>query len=59
VGILWRRRPFEESLYRCVEGHLYSVRIEGTAVTTEDHESVESWLERRVGVEPPERPPGL
>jgi hypothetical protein len=58
-GLLWRRRSFEEKLYRCGEGHVYSVRIEGGAVSTESYESVEEWLERRLGVQAPERPPGL
>jgi hypothetical protein len=42
---LWRRRPFEEALYRCAEGHVY--------------ESVDEWLERKTGTERLERPPGL
>jgi hypothetical protein len=56
---LWRRRPFEEQLFRCDEGHVYSVRVEGEVISTEPYESVEEWLERKLGVEAPERPPGL
>jgi hypothetical protein len=60
---LWRRRSFEERLYRCAERHVYSVRSErsrGTEqVTTAAHESVEDWLRTRVGAEPSIRPPGL
>ncbi|HLM93349.1 MAG TPA: hypothetical protein VK273_06035 [Gaiellaceae bacterium] len=56
---LWRRRPFEEALYRCAEGHVYSVRNEGGSVTTEPYESVDEWLERKTGTERLERPPGL
>lgn len=59
VGPFWRRRRFEETLYRCEEGHIYSVRVEGEAVTSEPHESVEAWLERKTGAHAPERPPGL
>ena len=40
VGFLWCKRPFEEQLYRCAEGHFYSVRVTQDAVTTEMHESV-------------------
>jgi hypothetical protein len=56
---LWRRRSFEEQLFRCAEGHVYSVRIEGGDVSIEAHESVADWLERKTGVQAPERPPGL
>jgi hypothetical protein len=58
-GMLWRRRAFEEQLYRCEEGHVYSVRTEGGAVSVEPYESVEEWLERKLRVDAPERPPGL
>lgn len=57
--MLWRRRAFEEQLFRCGEGHVYSVRTEGGAVSTEPYESVDEWLERKLGVSAPERPPGL
>ena len=56
---LWRRQRFEERLYRCAEGHVYSVRTEGDAVTTAPYESVDEWLERKIGIDAPERPPGL
>jgi len=56
---LWRRQPFEEALYRCPEGHVYSVRTEGDSVTSEPYESVDEWLERRTGTDRLERPPGL
>jgi hypothetical protein len=56
---LWRRRSFEETLFRCPYAHIYSVRVEGDSVTTEAYESVDAWLERKMGSEPPERPPGL
>jgi hypothetical protein len=56
---LWRRRPFEEALYRCAEGHVYAVRTEGGSITAEPYESVDEWLERKTGTERPERPPGL
>ena len=56
---LWRRRAFEERLYRCPEGHVYAVRTEGDAVSTEPYESIDEWLERKSGVDAPERPPGL
>lgn len=56
---LWRRRPFEERLYRCEEGHVYAVRTEGGEVATTAYESVDEWLERKTGTERPERPPGL
>jgi hypothetical protein len=63
IGPLWRRRQFEEKLFRCAEGHVYSVRVEcgrgGESLTTEGHESVEDWLRARTGAEPPSRPPGL
>ena len=56
---LWRRAPFEEQLYRCREGHVYAVRTESGHTSAEPYDSVEEWLERTIGVEPPERPPGL
>ena len=56
---LWRRRSFEEALFRCAEGHVYAVRTEGGSVTAEPYESVDEWLERKTGTERPERPPGL
>jgi hypothetical protein len=56
---LWRRRPFEERLYRCTEGHVYSVRTEGSELVTAAYESVDEWLERKSGSERPDRPPGL
>jgi hypothetical protein len=63
TGILWRRRHFEERLYRCAEGHIYSVRIEsgrgGESVSLEVWEDVDGWLRERTGVEPSHRPPGL
>lgn len=63
TGSLWRRRAFEETLFRCAEGHVYSVRVErgrgAESVTTEGHESVEEWLRARTGAEPPTRPPGF
>jgi hypothetical protein len=55
---LWRRRAFEEALYRCAEGHVYAVRTEDGSVTSEPYESVDEWLERKTGTERPERPPG-
>jgi hypothetical protein len=57
--VLWRRRRFEEQLFRCEEGHVYSVRTEGGTVSAEPYESVEEWLEHKLGVDAPERPPGL
>jgi hypothetical protein len=59
VGFLWWKRPFEEQLYRCAEGHIYSVRVSGEGTTIEPHESVEAWLRERTGAEVPDRPPGL
>jgi hypothetical protein len=63
VGLLWGRRAFEERLYRCAEGHVYSVRVErqrrGERITAEPHGSVDEWLRARTGREPLERPPGL
>lgn len=59
VGFLWWKRPFEEQLYRCAEGHIFSVRVSEGATTTELHESVEAWLEARTGRDAPSRPPGL
>ena len=63
VGLLWRKRAFDERLYRCAEGHVYSVRVtQGRSedtVTTELHESVDDWLRSRTGSELPPRPSGL
>ena len=59
VGFLWWKKPFEEQLYRCVEGHIYSVRVSGDETVVEPHESVEAWLEARTGSHAPARPPGL
>jgi hypothetical protein len=59
VGFLWWKRPFEERLYRCLEGHIYSVRVSGESMTIEPHDSVEDWLKARTGSEAPTRPPGL
>jgi len=59
VGFLWWKRPFEEQLYRCAEGHIYSVHVTEEETTTELHESVEAWLRARLGGEEPTRPPGL
>jgi rRNA maturation protein Nop10 len=56
---LWRRRPFEEQLFRCPEGHVYSVRSEGGRTSSEPYESVSDWLSRKTGTDAPERPPGL
>lgn len=56
---LWRRRTFEEQLYRCTEGHVFSVRDEGGEITTRPYDSVDAWLERTTGMDAPERPPGL
>ncbi|HET6657844.1 MAG TPA: hypothetical protein VFG61_08120 [Gaiellaceae bacterium] len=56
---LFRRRAFEEQLFRCRKGHIYSVRSEGGRVSIESYESVGEWLERKTGAEAPERPPGL
>ena len=56
---LWRRRSFEEALYRWAEGHVYAVRTEGGSVTTEAYDSIADWLERKTGTERPERPPGF
>jgi rRNA maturation protein Nop10 len=62
-GLLWWRRSIDEQLFRCAEGHVYSVRTEcgraGEDVTSEVHENVEDWLRLRTGAEPPRRPPGL
>jgi hypothetical protein len=57
VGFLWWKKPFEEQLYRCAEGHIYSVRVSDGELTIEPHESVEAWLEARTGARAPERPP--
>ena len=51
VGFLWWKRPFEEQLYRCAEGHIYSVHVTEEETTTELHESVEAWLRARIGGE--------
>ena len=59
VGFLWWKRPFEEQLYRCAEGHIYSVRVSVEATTTEQHESVEAWLQARTGSDAPTRPPSF
>jgi hypothetical protein len=56
---LWRRRRFDETLFRCLEGHVYSVRDEDGVVTAEAHESLDDWLEQRAGAQRPERPTGL
>lgn len=58
VGFLWWKRPFEERLYRCAEGHVYSVRTSGERVDLELHEDVEGWLRSRTGGNAPERAPG-
>jgi hypothetical protein len=62
-GLLWRRRSIEEELFRCLEGHVYSVRVErrrsGEAVSAHVWEDVEDWLRVRTGAETLERPPGL
>jgi hypothetical protein len=57
--LLWWKRPFEEQLYSCAEGHIYSVRVSAEATTAELHESVETWLRDRTGEDAPTRPPGL
>ena len=59
VGFLWWKRPFEEQLYRCAEGHIYSVRVSEERTTTELHESVGAWLRARTGSDVPSRPPGI
>jgi hypothetical protein len=60
VGFLWWKRAFEEQLYRCAEGHIYSVRVSESGETTSElHESVEDWLRKRTGAEGTTRPPGL
>ena len=59
VGFLWWKKPFEEQLYRCLEGHIYSVRVQGDTTTVEPHESVEQWLRTRIGADATQRPPGL
>jgi hypothetical protein len=59
VGILWWKRSFEEQLYRCAEGHIYSVRVGEDATASELHESVEAWLQVRTGRDTPSRPPGI
>ena len=59
TGMPWRRRSFDERLFRCGEGHVYAVRTEGGTVSTESFDSVDEWLERKLGVAAPERPPGL
>ena len=59
VGFLWWKRAFEEQLYRCAEGHIYSVRVSEEEATTELHESVDAWLESRTGADPTFRPPSF
>ncbi len=63
AGMLWGRRTFDEQLFRCAEGHVYSVRIErgrgGEAVSTAAWDSIDDWLRARTGAEALERPPGL
>lgn len=59
VGFLWWKQPFEEQLYRCAEGHIYSVRVQGETTIVEPHESVEEWLRTRIGADAPTRPPSL
>jgi hypothetical protein len=59
AGFLWWKRSFEERLYRCLEGHIYSVRVSEDETTIEAHDSVEDWLEARTGSPVPTRPPGL
>ena len=63
TGLLWRKHPFEERLYRCAEGHVYSVRVEsgrgGESVSLEVWDGVDEWLRERTGAEPSHRPPGL
>jgi hypothetical protein len=63
VGVLWWKRPFEERLHRCAEGHVYSARVErgrgGETVSLEVWESVDEWMRTRTGAEPFRRPPGL
>jgi hypothetical protein len=59
VGFLWWKRSFEEQLYRCAEGHIYSVRVSEGTTTTELHESVEAWLRAPTGSDAPPRPPGI
>ena len=57
------KTTFTERLFRCADGHLYSVRREerrgATSVRSEAHESIASWIELRTGGEPPRRPPGV
>jgi hypothetical protein len=61
--MLWSRRTFEEELFRCAEGHVYSVRVErgrgGEDVSAEVWDSLEEWLRVRGGGEPLTRPPEL
>ena len=59
VGFLWWKRTFEEQLYRCSEGHVYSARVTADGTELELHEDVEAWLRARIGAEGPTRPPGL
>ena len=59
VGLLWWKRPFEEQLYRCAEGHRPTVRVSEGATTTELHQSVEARLRARTGTDAPSRPPGV
>jgi hypothetical protein len=49
----------EERLYRCAEGHVYSVRVSGERADLELHEDVEAWLRSRAGGDAPGRPSGL
>lgn len=62
VGMLWWKRSFDERLHRCLEGHVYSVRVErgraGETVTLDAWESVDDWMQTRTGSEPTRRPPG-
>jgi hypothetical protein len=59
VGFLWWKRPFEEQLYRCAEGHIYSVRVTEEATTSELHDSVEAWLRDRTGTDAADAAVGL
>jgi hypothetical protein len=59
VGFLWWKKPFEEQLFRCSEGHVYSARVTAAGTELELHESVEAWLRARTGDDAPSRPPGL
>lgn len=63
VGILWTKCTFEERLFRCAEGHLYSVRSErrsaGATVTVSPQTTIDDWIELLTGTVPSKRPPGL